>query len=190
MPPLTIALEVISLILPVLLPGVALIAALKLGWFARLDVPVDGGAQLAGGPLLGRTKTWRGVLLYCLGGAVVGLGLGLLVPVGAASGIFGGPPVPLGGALTGGLIGAVYCLGEFVNSFVKRRLGIGSSQTATGTAGTVQRVVDLVDGIVAVTLLYLLLGVAPLPALLAGAIGIAIHAGTDALMRALRLKSR
>lgn len=190
MPPLTVALEVVSLILPVLLPGVLLIAALKRGWLARLDVPVDGGAQLGGQPLLGRTKTWRGVLLYCLGGALVGLGLGFLAPVGAASGIFGWSPVPLGGALTGLLIGAVYCLGEFINSFVKRRLGIGSSRTAAGAAGMVQYAIDLVDGIVAVTVLYLLLGVPVLSALLAGAIGIAIHAGTDALMRALRLKSR
>src|SRR5690606_15887818 len=124
-------------------------------------------------------KTWRGVLLYCLGGAVVGLGLAFPAQAGAASGIFSLPPVPLGGALTGLLIGAVYCLGEFINSFVKRRLGIGSSETATGAAGAVQQAIDLVDGIVAVTILYLLLGVPPLSALLAGAIGIAIHATTD-----------
>src|SRR5690606_3759172 len=145
------AAQAFSLIVPVLVPGVILIVALKRGWWRQLDVPVDAGAAVGGRPLLGRTKTWRGVAMYTHGGAVTGLLLVLPAMSGAASGVFGGP---LAGTLVGFGAGAAYCVGEFVNSFVKRRLGVESSAVVPGGWGVVQRAVDLCDGIFAAALLY------------------------------------
>ena len=76
--------------------------------------PIDGGLVLADGrPLLGRSKTWRGlagaVFLATLGAVVVGL------PWQA-----------------GALAGAAAMLGDCLSSFTKRRMGLQPSQMALG----------------------------------------------------------
>jgi hypothetical protein len=172
--------QLVSLLLPILLPGILLIVVLKRGWLRNLDSPVDNGATIGGRPVLGATKTWRGVLVYTAGAVVVGALLDIL-PVGAA--VFDGR-----GALVGLLVGVAYNLGEFANSFVKRRLGIGSS--AVGGWRRTQAAVDLGDGILVVLVLYLALGVPPLLALGAAVLGFGVLALTDLAMRALRLKTR
>jgi hypothetical protein len=172
--------QLASLLLPILLPGILLIVVLKRGWLRRLDSPVDRGVLVGGRPVLGATKTWRGVVVYTAGAVVVGAALDAL-PAGAA--VFDGR-----GALVGLLVGLAYNAGEFANSRVKRRLGIGSS--SLGRWRRTQQVVDLGDGIAVVLVLYLLLGVPPLLAVGAAVVGLGVHALTDVLMRALRLKSR
>jgi len=176
------ALAITSLILPILVPGIVLITALKRNWFPALDLPVDGGSILGGSPVLGRAKTWRGVIIYILGAVIVSLGLSVPPLAGLVAEVFTRIPV-----ITGLAIGCAYCLGELANSFVKRRLGIRSSESARRSPG-LQKFIDLADGIVVAVLAYVLLGVPPLLALAAGGIGIAVHAGTDVLMRKLRLK--
>jgi len=173
--------SVVSLLAPILLPGILLIVALKRGWLAALDRPVDGGVLLSGRPVLGATKTWRGVVVYTVGAVVVGAALG--VTPGAAA-VFTEWP----GAVVGLLVGLAYNAGEFANSFVKRRLGIGSS--TLGRWRTLQRAVDLGDGVLVVFALYLALGVPLALAAVAGVAGIAVHALTDVVMHSLRLKSR
>lgn len=172
---------IVSLLAPILLPGIVLIVVLKRGWLARLNYPVDGGARFGGRPLLGPTKTWRGVVVYTGGAIVVGA---LLGAADASAAVFHEWP----GAIVGLLVGLAYNAGEFANSFVKRRLGIGSSML--GRWRTVQQAVDLGDGVLVVFVVYLALGV-PLPlAAAAGIAGFGVHALTDVAMRALRLKSR
>jgi CDP-diglyceride synthetase len=174
-------LQTISLLLPILAPGILLIAVLKLGLAGFLDTPVDGGRLLGGRPLLGATKTWRGVVIYTGGAVLVGAVLG---GVSDAADVFH----DRAGWFVGLLVGLGYNAGEFANSFVKRRLGVGSS--TLGRWRTLQRVVDLGDGILVVFVVYLALGV-PLPlAAAAGVAGFAVHALTDVVMHALRLKSR
>lgn len=81
---------------------------------ARWDSPLDGGLLFFDGrPLLGRSKTLRGVLAAGVATALAAYPLGISITLGAA-------------------IGALAMLGDALSSFVKRRLGIDSSGRATG----------------------------------------------------------
>jgi CDP-diglyceride synthetase len=81
------------------------------GWLAY---PLDGGARfLDGRPLLGSSKTIRGVVLAVL---VTSLGAALL-GLGASLGL---------------LVGSLSMAGDLVSSFVKRRLALRPSSRATG----------------------------------------------------------
>jgi CDP-archaeol synthase len=80
----------------------------------RFAQPLDGGIRFVDGrPLLGASKTVRGVLLSILvtsaGAALVGLGFGL-----------------------GAIVGSVSMAGDLLSSFLKRRFGLRSSSRATG----------------------------------------------------------
>lgn len=182
---MTLAGHVASLVLVILVPGAILIAMLKLGWLRGLRIPIDGGARLAGQPLFGETKTWLGVLIYVIGAMLVGAALGAsdwAEPLLTRGG-------PIGGAAIGTWIGLAYVAGELINSFVKRRLGIGSSSVAPGAvAGGVQRAIDLADGALAVCVVLLLLGVDGRVVLLTLIAGLAAHALTDVVMKLLRLR--
>jgi CDP-2,3-bis-(O-geranylgeranyl)-sn-glycerol synthase len=76
--------------------------------------PIDGNARfLDGRPLLGQSKTVRGVmvslLVTALGALVLGLGFGI-----------------------GLLVAATAMMGDLLSSFLKRRLGLVPSSRATG----------------------------------------------------------
>ena len=80
----------------------------------RWSAPLDAGLHFADGrPLLGPSKSVRGVIAAvastALAGALLGFSLGL-----------------------GAVIGAGAMLGDALSSFVKRRLGVASSDRATG----------------------------------------------------------
>jgi len=78
------------------------------------DWPLDCGWRLADGyPLLGHSKTWRGVLSAVAAGAAAG---GLLGP----------------GAGTGAAFGLLAMLGDSVSSFIKRRMGLAPSARFRG----------------------------------------------------------
>jgi len=175
-------LHVLGLTLPILVPGLALIATLRRGGFARLRRPIDGGATWRRRPVLGENKTWYGLMVYPVGGALTA---GLLSLGGAAV-----HPVLHGSkaALVGATAGAAYACGELINSFVKRRFGIAAGRMVAGRWTRIQRAADLADGVIAASLVYLAWGVSPAPAAGVLAAGIAIHVSTDALMRRLRLK--
>ena len=183
---LVFASQLASLLATVLVPGIALIVVLKQGWMRRLAIPLDAGSTWGDGrPVFGRTKTWLGVVIYVGGASIV-------------AGILGHPdlhqwvaPILRGprSVAVGFAIGAVYVLGELVNSFVKRRVGIDSSTETTSRWRALQRLADLADGIIAVSVLLLALGAAPLLVAATAGVGVAVHAGTDVMMHRLRLKS-
>ena len=80
----------------------------------RWSAPLDGGLRFIDGrPLLGASKTIRGVVAALLAATVGAALLGLPLAVGA-------------------WIGAAAVTGDALSSFVKRRLGIASSGRATG----------------------------------------------------------
>ena len=80
----------------------------------RFGYPVDGGARfLDRKPLLGASKTWRGLLGSVLVTTLVAEGIGL-------------------GAQTGLIVAAAAMLGDLCSSFTKRRLGIPPSGMAFG----------------------------------------------------------
>jgi CDP-2,3-bis-(O-geranylgeranyl)-sn-glycerol synthase len=80
----------------------------------HFDAPLDGGRRFVDGrPLLGPSKTVRGLLAAVVGTALAAPLLGWSVDIGA-------------------LVGALAMLGDALSSFVKRRLGIEASGRATG----------------------------------------------------------
>jgi len=81
---------------------------------ARLSRPVDGGREFADGrPLLGRSKTIRGVIVAILVTTVCAPLVGLSWQIGI-------------------LIGCLAMAGDICSSFLKRRLGLQSSSPAVG----------------------------------------------------------
>lgn len=80
----------------------------------RWAPPLDGGLQWRDGrPLLGPSKTWRGLLGATLAAAAAAPLLGFAVAAGALAGLF-------------------TMLGDALASFTKRRMGIPSSGQAFG----------------------------------------------------------
>jgi len=99
-----------------LLLGVANIApiAAKRLLGERGQAPIDAGLRFFDGrPLLGPSKTWRGLAAALVLTTPAALLLGLPAAVGA-------------------LLGAGAMAGDALSSFIKRRLGIASSGRATG----------------------------------------------------------
>ncbi len=81
---------------------------------ARFDTPVDGGRILADGhPLLGASKTWRGLVSSVLLTAIASWLLGY-------------------GGLLGALTATAAMAGDLLSSFIKRRMGIEPSGRAAG----------------------------------------------------------
>ncbi|MGM0772442.1 CDP-archaeol synthase [Marinobacter sp.] len=96
----------------VLANGAPVVAALMLG--ERWSAAVDGGRQWRDGrPVLGKSKTWRGVV-----SGVLACGLFSLI-TGQ-------------GFLFGLLFGLLGLVGDMVSSFIKRRAGLASSARAIG----------------------------------------------------------
>ena len=80
----------------------------------RLSRPIDGGCRLGDGqPLLGASKTWRGLVGSVLATALVAWLLRL-------------------GWLFGACFGLMAMLGDLLSSFCKRRLRLNASTRATG----------------------------------------------------------
>lgn len=80
----------------------------------RWTYPLDGGRNFTDGrPILGSSKTWRGMLLAITGAAVMAWLVSLPVEVGMA-------------------IGCFVVLGDAFSSFIKRRLGLTASSMALG----------------------------------------------------------
>ncbi|GGY74023.1 CDP-archaeol synthase [Marinobacter zhanjiangensis] len=100
------------LVLLILANGLPVVAARLL--HHRFDLPVDGGRRWRDGrPLLGASKTWRGLLAGLLGCALCAPLLGLSAAFGA-------------------VYGALALAGDLLSSFIKRRLGLEASARASG----------------------------------------------------------
>lgn len=120
-------------------------ACMKHGWLGFLVRPIDAGRTLGGKPIFGHSKTWRGPLTVGLGAGVVFAlqqqGLHALPAFAAVEWVdYATLPWWLGAAA-----GATAELAELPNSFVKRRLGIEPSGTASGLRGAVFFVWDQLD---------------------------------------------
>ncbi|MEW6765871.1 MAG: CDP-archaeol synthase [Pseudomonadota bacterium] len=90
--------------------GAPIVAAFLLG--PRLGQPLDGDRLFIDGqPLIGRSKTWRGLVAALLAGTLVAPLVGL-------------------GSLTGLLLAALAMLGDLCSSFIKRRLRLAPSSRA------------------------------------------------------------
>jgi len=100
------------LLLLIVANGAPLVASRLLG--RRLASPVDGGCRWRDGrPLLGPSKTWRGLVVGALACAMLAVLLGY-------------------GFYFGLLYGVLALAGDLLSSFLKRRLGLAASARAIG----------------------------------------------------------
>ena len=91
----------------------------------KLAVPIDGGKSWRGVRLLGNNKTWRGVIFGVTGGIVVaGIQYWLWANVPAFENVTLAPFEEVHWVLFGFLMGFGVLVGDAVESFFKRRVGI------------------------------------------------------------------
>lgn len=175
--------QAFSITLPILISGLFFIASMKYGWFTSLHKPIDFGQRIGKTEIFGPNKNWRGALFYILGGTLITYLLHLLQPSqNWVAPVFSNEPLLLGLSSC-----SAYVLGELINSFVKRRLGI----TPGSQGKLLQKFIDNTDGALATGFVYLFAFNVSLDLLLAAfVISLAVHASTDVLMRRLKLKSK
>lgn len=184
---MTAAARAAWLVAPVLAAGLVHVVVLKTGALGRLAAPLDGGRTLAGRPLLGPSKTWRGLVLMPVVTAVAAGGA-----VAMARRL---PPElsPFPGRrvkpwVLGAMLGLGYCAGELPNSFVKRRLGIPAGGSA-GRLAWLQYIVDQTDSVAGCLVgLRLVYRPRPVELVLAAALGAGAHIAVDRLMSSIGLR--
>lgn len=178
----------VTLLLPLTVAGLVFIVAMRRGWFASLQIPLDGGVFFGGRPLIGPSKSLRSLVFYVVLGTSVTSLLHLVAPLTPlVAPVFLENPFILGPVTA-----LLYVAGEVLNSFVKRRLGIHPSASPTrGLGGRIQAVMDTIDGTLSSGLLLLVAYRVPGETLaVAFVISVVTHLSTDALMRRIGLKKK
>jgi hypothetical protein len=179
--------QVLYLILPFLVAGIAHSAAIKRDLLPALARPLDGGLVIGGRRLLGANKTWRGPVIMCAGciAAVVLQRVLYSAPGFRTLSLIDYRHDTLA---LGALFGLAYSLAELPNSFVKRRLGIEPG-VISSRGSLLQYTLDQGDSVIGGALvlvlwLHLSLGVVVLATLS----GLVLHAVFDQAMYAFGVK--
>lgn len=151
------------LAIAVTVTGIAHMVVVKRDLFPLLNVPLDAGRTLGGGPIFGHNKTWRGVVVMVVGAALVGALQGLCFGRWAAeAGVecidfrqLGRRMVPegvvadlVGYAWVNAVLGLGYVIGELPNSFAKRRLSITPGATRFTLVGGFFFLLDQADSVI------------------------------------------
>ena len=180
--------QAFTVLLPILLPGIFFIISIKKRWLLVLDRPMDFGMNLGAERVFGPNKNWRGAVIYVLGGTATTYLLHLIAEDQSwVAPIFKLDPLWLGLASCSG-----YVAGELVNSFIKRRIGIGSGTSAKSNLGkSIQAFFDNTDGAIAMGLVFYF-GFGVVGGYLWLSLGLAFitHAASDLVMRKLSLKKK
>lgn len=150
---------------PVILAGILNMLFVKTPLYTQLKRPIDGGRILRDGRrLFGDNKTWAGFSGMILAGALAQLLWGwVCLGIPDLCYIYSRHEnTPLFNLLAGGAMGLAYMLFELPNSFVKRRLDIPCGKTASGVRGAIFFMVDQVDSLFGVGLVFAVLYPMPL----------------------------
>lgn len=138
--------EIAYLIAPLAFAGlIHHLVIIKYNLFGFLAKPIDGGKLLNKKPVLGRAKTWRGMLAVPLLAGIGSLVISRFISVPAAV----SPP------LVGFITGLGYSIAELPNSFVKRRLNIEPGKKKWGALGNFFSFFDQVDSVLGAILFLL-----------------------------------
>ena len=179
--------QIASLIVPLLLPGLALIIVLKFKLFKSLDIPIDFGITLNSKRIFGRNKRLKGIIVMTVVAIFVSYILGIVYWNGYSAYI---DPIFSSNPLFIGFIYSLsYTLGELVNSFAKRQMNIAPGAIVSSKFANLQTFFDLSDGIIVAIVALITFTSASVPhVLIAGFVGILLHYCTDILMKKLSLK--
>ena len=136
--------RVLYLFAPLICASMLSAVVLRFDLGSRLARPIDGGRTFRGARVLGDSKTWRGIAVAVVGGAIGAAiqryAIGDRARSLALVDYHRIPAIAFGAAM-----GAGAMLGELPNSFTKRRLGIAPGKTTTGPARAVFYVWDQID---------------------------------------------
>jgi CDP-2,3-bis-(O-geranylgeranyl)-sn-glycerol synthase len=167
-----------------LLPaGAASTAPVLVRGIPLLDTPVDFGATWRGAPLIGRNKTWRGIVVAPLAGLLVfwleQLAVGPDTMLRSLV-LFGPVPAPV---WWGAVIGAGAILGDLAKSFWKRR-----ARVAPGRSWFPFDQIDYAVGALAALAPWTFAGWRVAAGVVA--VGLALHIASVAVGRAIGLRER
>jgi hypothetical protein len=178
--------KILTLILPILIPGLFLIFILKSKWLRFLDIPIDLRKSLNNKRIFGDNKTIKGIFVLTTSSIIVSLIL--KIGIGKNLNLFIHPIFTNQPIIIGLTYSISYMTGELINSFVKRRLEISAGQLSK-RYNIIQRFFDLSDGIIVTVIILTIFKYAtPAETMLAGLLGIVLHFLTDVLMKKIQLK--
>lgn len=151
--------------MPVIIAGVVNMLFCKTKLYKRLNTPIDRGVTLPDKKrLFGDNKTWAGFIGMIAANALAQLLWGwvsLLFPqLCYIYHYFHNTPIF--NLAAGAAMGFAYVLFELPNSFIKRRIDIPSGKTVEGAKGRLFFIIDQVDSLFGVALVFALLYPMPL----------------------------
>lgn len=130
--------ELIFFITPLLVAGIIHhFFVISLDLFSFLASPVDAQISWHGRRILGNSKTWRGLIIVSLLAGISMHMLSFWIDI----------PLKFSYFTCGLLLGLGYSIGEFPNSFLKRRLNIKKSEDTKGLVRLFFFMLDHVDSI-------------------------------------------
>ncbi len=148
-------LQALYIIAPLIIAGVVHSIVIKNNFFAELKMPIDSGRLIAGKPVFGENKTWRGFFItISISIVIVGLQTILYAqPFFAKISVINYQNINW--LILGSLLGCAYNIAELPNSFIKRRLSIESGRFSR-RGFLVQYLIDQADSSLGVVLVLFL----------------------------------
>lgn len=147
--------------MPVILAGIFNMLFVKTNFYKNHRTPIDGRKKLSDGKrVFGENKTWIGFTGMIVSGMLAQVLWGFICSMGLEElnyfYQYHNNNLTFN-MLAGGLAGLAYVLFELPNSFVKRRIEIPEGKTVTGGKGAIFFVIDQVDSLFGVGLLFTVL---------------------------------
>ena len=140
--------EIIYFVFPLLFAGlIHHLFIIKYNLLPYLSKPVDNNILFKGSPLLGSSKTWRGILVVPLLSSIGCLIISYIVPI----------PIYFSPIIVGFLLGLGYALAELPNSFIKRRFKINAGEKTTNKFNNFFLILDQIDSVIGAILVMLLI---------------------------------
>jgi hypothetical protein len=120
---------------------------IKYNLFSFLTKPIDGNKYINGKPLLGKSKTWRGLVLVPILSSVGSVIISHIIPIS----------ITLNPIWVGLLLGFGYAIAELPNSFIKRQLNIQAGQKASNKFRIFFLIFDQIDSVIGAIVVMLLI---------------------------------
>ncbi|MFA6295511.1 MAG: CDP-archaeol synthase [Candidatus Paceibacterota bacterium] len=130
--------EIIYFISPLLFAGlIHHLVIIRYNLFSFLSKPIDHNLHFKGKPLLGKYKTWRGIILVPILSGVGSLIISQIVVI----------PLSLQTFWVGFLLGVGYTIAELPNSFIKRQLNVKAGEKSENKFRNTFLILDQVDSV-------------------------------------------
>ncbi len=159
----------LMLVMPLLFAGIIRVFVDK---YRLITIPVDFGMEIGRVRLFGSNKTWGGTIILTLISGFIGV---LMYYSLGIQDVIATP-------WYGFFLGVFYNIGELVNSFIKRRMGVESGKSVLGWQAVLQYILDQSDSILAIMIYAGFgLGLNFWTVISIGSIGLFCHIGIDML---------